>query len=189
MTYRRIFLDGYCYYLTMVTHERNPILIENIELLRESFRYAKTLFSFKIEEIVILPDHIHMIIEVEHAKEYPKIISSIKRYFSKRCNPKFYEDLFQSHSRNRQGYNLVWQKRFYEHTIRDEKDYRTKVQYIHNNPVKHGWVENINDWQYGSYTRRFDHVKRQNQIGTFKHSKYEFNGHDKKFETSIQFKL
>jgi len=165
MTYRRIFLGGYCYYITMVTHTRNPILIENIDLLRKSFSYAKSLFSFRIEAIVILPDHIHMIIEVDHAKDYPKIISSIKRYFSKRCDPKFCEGIYQSKSRMRQGYNVVWQKRFYkrfyEHTIRDEKDYQEKLQYIYNNPVKHGLTDNIYHWKYGSLNfRRFDRVKR-----------------------------
>jgi len=144
--YKRIFLDGYCYYITIVTHQRNPILIQNIGLLRESFRYAKR----SIEAIVILPDHIHMIIHVDTAKEYPKIISSMKRYFSKHCDPKYYADVFQSHHREKYGYKPVWQKRFYEHTIRDEKDYNTILQYIYNNPVKHGYVEKINDWKYCS---------------------------------------
>jgi len=148
--YKRIFLDGYCYYITIVTHQRNPILIENIGLLRESFRYAKRKFSFRIEAIVILPDHIHMIIHVDTAKEYPKIISSMKRYFSKHCDPKYYADMFQSHHREKYGYKPVWQKRFYEHTIRDEKDYNTILQYIYNNPIKHGYVEKINDWKYCS---------------------------------------
>ena len=152
--YRRIFLDGYSYYITIVTYERNPILIENIELLRESFWYAKGLFSFYIDEIVILPDHLHMIIEVDRAKDYPKIISSIKRYFSKNCHPDYYKDIMQSHHRTRVGYLPVWQKRFYEHTIRDEKDWFTKRQYIYNNPIKHGLAETIYDWKYGSFSRR-----------------------------------
>ena len=161
--YKRIFLNGYSYYITIVTYERNPILIENIELLRESFKYAKTLFSFRIEEIVVLPDHLHMIIEVERAKDYPKIISSIKRHFSKNCHSNYYKHILQSHHREKVGYLPVWQKRFYEHTIRDKKDWLTKVQYIHNNPIKHGLVETIHDWQYSSYTRRCDHITRQNQ--------------------------
>ncbi len=148
--YKRFFLNNYRYYITIVTHQRNPILIENIQLLRNSFKYAKSIFSFNIEEIVIMPDHIHMIIYVENAKDYPKIISSIKRYFSKNCEPKFYKDIFQSSNREKYGYKPVWQKRFYEHTIRDEKDYQTKVEYIHNNPVKHGFIDNIYEWKYGS---------------------------------------
>jgi len=148
--YRRLFLHGYSYYITIVTHQRNPILIENIELLRESFKYAKSKFSFRIQAIVVMPDHLHMIIEVINPTEYPKIISSLKRYFSKNCNPTFYKDILQSHHREKMGYLPVWQKRFYEHTTRDEKDFNTKLQYIHNNPLKHSLVENINDWKYCS---------------------------------------
>ena len=124
--YKRIFLDGYSYYITIVTYERNPILLHNIPLLRESFKYAKSKFVFRVDEIVILPDHLHTIITVTDAKEYPKIISSIKRYFSQHCDEKYTKHILQSNSRSKQGYNPVWQKRYYEHTIRDEKDYREK---------------------------------------------------------------
>jgi len=151
--YKRIFLDGYSYYITIVTHERNPILLHNISLLRESFRYAKTKFKFCIDEIVILPDHLHMIITVTDAKEYPKIISSIKRYFSQRCDARFTKHILQSHSRAKQGYNSVWQKRYFEHTIRDEKDYMGKRTYMYHNPVKHGYVQNAESWVYGSFNR------------------------------------
>ncbi len=163
--YKRIFLDGYSYYITIVTYDRNPILIKNITLLRESFKYVKSLFSFEIREIVVMPDHLHIIIDVPTAKEYPKIISSLKRYFSKHCDPKYYQHIVQSHSRESAGYKPIWQKRFYEHTIRDEKDYREKVEYIASNPVKHGYVNTIDDWQYGSYYyRRCDRVTRQEGI-------------------------
>jgi len=108
---------------TVVTYERNPILIDNIELLRESFRHAKTKFDFKIEAIVILPEHFHVIIELDNPHEYPKIIGVIKSNFTKNCNPKFYAHLLQSESRTKQNYKPVWQKRFYEHAIRDEMAY------------------------------------------------------------------
>ena len=60
--YKRLFLAGHSYYFTIVTHRRNPILIDNIEILRESFRESKAYFDYTIDAIVILPDHIHMII-------------------------------------------------------------------------------------------------------------------------------
>jgi len=148
--YKRIFLDGYKYYITIVTYERNPILVENIRLLRESFAYAKSLFDFEIDEIVIMPDHLHMIIDVANAVEYPKIISSMKRYFSKHCEFKYYQHVYQSKSRENAGYMPIWQKRFYEHTIRDENDYHQKVEYIQSNPLKHGYVDTIDDWKFGS---------------------------------------
>jgi len=153
MRYKRLFLDGYDYFITVVTYERNPILIDNIELLRESFRYAKTKFVFDVNAIVILPDHFHMIIKVDRAEEYPKIISTIKRYFSKQCDPKFYEHLMQSQSRSKQNYKPIWQKRFYEHTIRDEKEYKTRLDYIHFNPVKHKYVDTANMWEYSSFKK------------------------------------
>jgi len=81
MNYRRIFADGYSYYITMVTHQRKPILIENIEALRNAFRYSKKRYDYTIDAIVVLPDHLHMVITPKNAKEYPKIITNIKRSF------------------------------------------------------------------------------------------------------------
>lgn len=159
--YKRLFLNGYSYFITFVTYERNPILIDNIELLRQSFKHAKSKFVFDIKAITILPDHVHMIICVPDAKEYPKIMSTIKRYFSQKCDPYFYVNIQQSASREKQGYNPVWQKRFYEHTIRDEKDYLEKIKYIDENAVKHGLTDAIDQWEYCSINyRRCDHVIR-----------------------------
>ena len=151
--YKRIFLDGYSYYITVVTYQRNPVLLENIDLLRESFAYAKTKFVFSLNDIVILPDHFHMIITVPEAKTYPKIISSIKRYFSQRCDTRYTRHILQSHSRTMQGYNPVWQKRYFEHTIRNEKDYLEKCSYMYHNPQKHGYTDNVETWEYGSFNR------------------------------------
>ena len=103
--YKRIFLAGYSYYLTIVTHGRNPILIDNIELLRESFRESKRYFKYRIDAIVVLPDHIHMIITPQVADEYPRIVKSIKYYFSKHC--KLDEELEQSASRYRRNYRPI----------------------------------------------------------------------------------
>ena len=86
--YKRIFQNGQSYFLTMTTYGRNPILIENIELLRKSFWVSKQNYDYTINAIVVLPDHIHMILTLDNAKNYPKIIRSIKQYFSKRCDRK-----------------------------------------------------------------------------------------------------
>ena len=149
--YKRIFLDGYSYYITVVTHQRNPILIDNIELLRESFRVSRRKYRYEIEAIVILPEHFHTIITPQNAKDYPHIIRTIKQYFSKHCEVKYYEHLEQSKSRHKEGYKPIWQKKYYEHTIRDKKDFDEKISYIYNNPIKHGYVEEIKDWKYSSY--------------------------------------
>jgi len=151
--YKRFFIKNHSYYLTVVTHGRNPILIKNIELLRESFADSKRRYSYKIDAIVVLPDHIHMIITPKISTDYPKIIRAIKYHFSKHCSVEEYDFMEQSYSRNRRGYKPIWQKRFYEHTIRDEHDWNKCLNYIYGNPVKHGYVKNIKDWKYSSFRR------------------------------------
>jgi len=151
--YKRIYLENYSYYLTVVTQNRQPILIDNIELLRDSFRRSKRRYNYSIDAIVVLPDHIHMIITPENPKEYSKIITYIKRAFIYGLDEQFKEEskanlTASSHRRQHSG---VWQKRFYEHTIRDERDYAKILDYIYTNPIKHGLVEHLKDWEYSSF--------------------------------------
>jgi putative transposase len=156
MNYRRVFLDGYSYYLTLVTHRREPLLVANIELLRDSFRRSKQRYDYDIDAIVILPDHIHMIIRPKIASEYSKIIRHIKRSFVYGLNEHSKAIAKQSLGEKKyiRGHAGIWQERFYEHTIRDEKDYLEILNYIKYNPVKHGLVEDIEDWEYSSFHRR-----------------------------------
>ena len=151
--YKRIYFEGYSYYLTIVTQNRQPILIDNIELLRESFRRSKKRYDYNIEAIVILPDHIHMIITPKIPNEYSKIITYIKRDFLYQLNNNVKEEAkinLTASTYNRQ-HSGIWQRRFYEHTIRDEKDFLKIFEYMKINPIKHGLVEKINDWEYSSF--------------------------------------
>jgi len=151
--YRRVFEEGYSYFFTVVTYQRNPILIKNIELLRESFRYSKTKFDYTIDAIVVLPEHFHIILTPIYPLEYPKIIQAIKYYFSKHCDSFYYQHLKQSYSRNNERYKPIWQKRYYEHAIRDEKDFNLHLGYIHYNPVKHQLVTKAKEWEFSSFGR------------------------------------
>ena len=151
--YKRLFIDGYSYFITIVTYQRNPILIDNIKLLKESLIYSKKKYQYNIDAIVILPEHLHIIITPKIAKEYSNIIKDIKSYFSKHCEERYYNHLYQSISRIKKGYKAVWQKRFYEHTIRDERDYKTRLDYIHFNPVKHNLANKAKDWEYSSFNK------------------------------------
>ena len=82
--YKRLFLAQYQYiFITIVTHNRNPILIENIETLKESIKKTHFKYNFDIVAIAIMPNHLHMIIKVDNINDYPKIIYSMKYYFSK----------------------------------------------------------------------------------------------------------
>ena len=152
--YKRVYEEGYSYFITMVTHRRQPILIKNIDLLRKSFAYSKQKFDYRIEEIVVLPDHLHMIITPVNVEEYPKIIGMIKSYFSRHVDIEDAIWLQQSASRQKQRYKPVWQRRYYEHVIRNEKDYMKKIVYMQNNPVKHGLAEDILLWEYSSFAKR-----------------------------------
>ena len=149
--YRRLFIENHRYFITIITFQRNPILIDNIKLLRESFIQSKKRYVYDINAIVILPEHLHMIITPKISTEYPMIISSIKSYFSKNCPSKYYQHLEQSLSRENKRYKPIWQKRYYEHTIRDENDMLHHINYIENNPIKHQLVKNKIDWEYSSY--------------------------------------
>jgi len=153
--YKRIYLQNYSYFLTVVTQRREPILIEHIELLRESFKRSKKRYDYKIDAIVVLPDHFHIIMTPEISKEYSKIISFIKRSFvyglDEETKQKFKANL--TASQYKREHSGVWQRRFYEHTIRDEKDLYNHLEYMENNPVKHKLVKNKEDWQYSSFGR------------------------------------
>ena len=151
--YTRIFQDGYSYFITMVTQRREPILIEHIELLRKSFSLSKRRYAYTIDAIIVLPDHLHMIITPENAREYPKIISHIKRSFVYGLNTELKEDAKMMLSRSSYSRKLsgIWQKRFYEHTIRNEKDWLEKINYIKHNAVKHHLADDWSDWKYSSF--------------------------------------
>ena len=154
MNYRRVYTDGYSYYLTLVTHGRKPLLIYNIELLRYAFRLSKNKYEYSIDAIVILPDHLHMIITPKIATEYSLIVSSIKRSFVYGLDKKLKEEakVEISHSKYNRNHSGIWQERFYEHTIRNEKDWVEKMDYIKYNPLKHELVENIDDWEFTSFS-------------------------------------
>ena len=126
------------------------VLFYNIQILRDGFRESKRYYNYNIDAIVILPDHIHMIITPKNVDEYPKIIHAIKYNFSKRYARN--EDIGQSHSRYKRKIQPIWQKRYYEHTIRNEKDYDRCMEYIRINPIKHHYINDDEKWQYSSFS-------------------------------------
>ena len=154
MNYKRIFLEKYSYYLTLVTYRRQPLLVDNIELLRDAFKRSKRKYRYSINAIVILPDHLHMIITPQIATDYPKIIRAIKRSFVYGLDSRIKAEAktVLNTQKYKRGHAGIWQERYYEHTIRDEKDMLEKFTYMKNNPIKHGYIENTQEWQYSSFT-------------------------------------
>ena len=154
--YKRLFIQDYNYiFFTIVTQYRIKILISNIELLREAFKKAMGKYDFEIFAIVVLEEHFHLILKVKNIEEYPKIIYSVKNYFSKKID-KEVEEINKSRlseSQIKRHEKGIWQRRYWEHTIRDEKDLYKHLDYIHYNPIKHGYVEKAKDWKYSSFKK------------------------------------
>ncbi|MDP2178503.1 REP-associated tyrosine transposase [Methylicorpusculum sp.] len=147
MQYRRFYQAGARYFFTVVTENREPLLIENIERLRAAFRLCLTRYPFEIEAIVVLPDHLHTLWRLpEGDASFSKRWMVIKRKFSAGLPSRVVSD-----SKTKKREKGVWQRRFWEHCIRDENDWRRHVDYIHFNPVKHGYVAEPQAWLYSSF--------------------------------------
>ncbi len=154
MQYRRAKIAGATYFFTLVTHRRCPILTtsENIDLLREAFRYVMKQHRFKIDAIVILPEHLHCLWTLpENDADFSTRWRLIKSYFSRKCQVDYQGKM--TLSRKKKGEKAIWQRRFWEHQIRDDRDFINHVEYIHYNPVHHQLVKAPKDWQYSSFHR------------------------------------
>ena len=147
--YKRLFLEQYKYvFITIVTYNRTPLLTENVEILKNSIKKAHSKYNFKIFAICIMPEHLHMIIKLDNIHDYPKIIYSIKYYFSKYTKISKVE---LSESKIKKGEKGIWQRRYWEHTIRDESDLYKHLDYIHFNPIKHNLVKSLKDYKYSTF--------------------------------------
>ncbi|MGK7944792.1 MAG: transposase [Microcystaceae cyanobacterium] len=154
MQYRRAKTPGATYFFTLVTHHRRPIFdeSENIDLLREAFRYVMKQHPLKIDAIAILPDHLHCLWTLpENYADFSTRWRLIKSYFSRKCRVDYQGKM--TLSRAKKGEKAIWQRRFWEHQIRDDQDFVNHVEYIHYNPVHHGLVNAPKDWQYSSFHR------------------------------------
>ena len=150
MHYRRNKQPGACYFFTLVTYQRQPLLTQNnIDRLRLAFKREMQKRPFTIDAIVILPDHLHTLWRLpEQDNNYSLRWSNIKRFFSTDCQQ---SQVIISKSRLNKREKTIWQRRFWEHTIRDEDDWIKHMDYIHYNPVKHGYVESAKEWPYSSF--------------------------------------
>jgi putative transposase len=154
MHYRRATTPGATYFFTVVTHNRQPLFQNNetVALLRQAFHIVKAEPPFIIDAIVVLLVHIHSIWTLpEGDADFSSRWRRIKALFSFRC-PEVYKQQ-RSIARQRKGEQAIWQRRFWEHQIRNETDLSQHIDYIHYNPVKHGLVDAPRDWPYSSFRR------------------------------------
>jgi putative transposase len=143
MDFRRYYVPDALVFITQVVHQREPIFADkaHLDLLRETLRTVQTLHPFKMIGYVFLPDHFHLLIRPTGPSNFSKIMLSLKPNFTKA-----YKDAIHFEGRMR-----FWQKRFWDHVIRDADDLAKHLDYIHYNPVKHGLVTTPELWPHSSF--------------------------------------
>jgi putative transposase len=151
---RRYYSDGSIYFVTTVTYHRLPILDKNAEIFRQSIDLTQKIIPFSIHAWVIMPDHVHMIID-PHDKDLSDIMKKIKMKFA---------GLYRAHQSIRGG--RIWQHRFWDHVIRNQNDLNRCIDYIHYNPVKHGIVINLDDFPFSSFHEYLNAGYYQNDWGS-----------------------
>ena len=158
--YRRVRLEGGVFFFTVVTHERRPILTTDlgIECLRKAWHDTDSTMPFEVEAVCVLPDHLHTVWTLPDGDdEYPARWRKLKGIFSREYRARGGADDKVGASRRRRREVAVWQRRYWEHRIRDVDDFRRHVDYTHFNPVKHGCVTSVSDWPFSSF---HDHVRK-----------------------------
>lgn len=139
---------GGTYFFTVNLAERNKtLLVDEIDILRATINRVKQNHPFKLDAMVVLPEHLHALMTLpkndnDFATRWMLIKSGFSRQLPKR------ERI--NDSRQAKGERGIWQRRYWEHLIRDERDFSQHVDYIHYNPVKHGHVAAAVDWPYST---------------------------------------
>ena len=154
MRYRRLFQPGASYFFTLVTHERSPIFRDAaaVELYRRAVHKVQAARPFSLEAEVILPDHVHLLVTLpEEDADFPTRVRLIKTAFTRSIHRHRQSHDDRSDSRIAKGEQGVWQRRYWEHMIRDERDFQAHLDYIHINLVKHGLVAAASDWPHSTF--------------------------------------
>jgi putative transposase len=149
--YRPPNIEGGTFFFTVVLADRSSaLLVQHIECLRQVYRVVRSRLPFATDAICILPDHLHAIWTLPNGDaDFASRWSQIKAGFSREVPA----DQLKSRSQVRRRETGIWQRRFWEHAIRDDTDFERHVDYIHFNPVKHGYVTRVGDWPYSSFHR------------------------------------
>jgi putative transposase len=152
--YRRSQVAGGCYFFTLALADRGAtLLFDHADLLRESIRTVRARQPFQIEAMVVMPDHLHCIWTLpDKDADYSTRWNLIKGAFS----PGIEAGERRRESRVARRERGIWQRRFWEHAIRDEDDFNNHVAYIHINPVKHRHVARAIDWPHSSIHRHIE---------------------------------
>lgn len=154
--YRRLYVPGGTYFFTIVTHDRLPILTSDSarSFLRCAWKEEKQRRPFETVAICLLPDHFYFIISLpENDDNFSVRIKNIKSKFTRLYLKHGGVEAPITRSKIKKKERGVWQRRFWEHCIRNDEDFTNHLDYIHYNPVKHGLVTKPDLWPYSSFHR------------------------------------
>lgn len=154
--YRRSHAAGATYFFTVVTHQRRRFLCDDDvrRALRDAVEMVRVVQPFVIDAWVLMPDHLHAIWTLpENEADFGVRWGKIKRHVSQQCGERLHQSWRLSDSKIKQHESSLWQRRFWEHQIRDEADFVRCMDYVYFNPVKHGLVERVADWPYSTFHR------------------------------------
>jgi putative transposase len=154
--YRRTFLAGGTFFFTLVTQRRREIFADALarQCLGKAIRAVQAQRPFEVTAIVLLPNHLHCIwILPDNDDDYSSRWACLKRYFVNSWTAAGGREAIISDARRQRHERGIWQKRFWEHRIRNQADMVRHVNYIHYNPVKHGLVRCPHAWPHSSFPR------------------------------------
>jgi putative transposase len=154
MSHYRRATTGTSFFFTLVSHRRRPILCDPPirKALRDAIEAVREFKPFLIDGWVLMPDHLHCIwtLPVDDT-DFSQRWSQIKHRVSHACGALY--RMQQSAARSRRGDSTIWQRRFIEHRIRNDVDMERHLDYIHFNPVKHGYAAHAHAWPYSTFGR------------------------------------
>jgi len=164
--YRRNYVPGGTYFFTLVTFQRRKYFdtSKKLDLLHGKIRQVQRNKPFELLAYCLLPDHIHLLIELpEEESNFSIRMREIKRLTTLGMKRVTFENV-----------DRIWQDKYWEHTIRDEKDLQTHFDYIHYNPIKHGLMETYDGWKWSSFRYYFDRdVKDYEMIDPDRFNNYQ----------------
>jgi putative transposase len=147
--YRRHYFPNSCVFVTVITNKRIPLFLhkENSEIFFNTLSKVEQLYPFKLYAYVLMLDHFHWIIRLlDDSQDFSKIVHSFKRNFT----------INYKEANHIESPIAIWQKRFWDHIIRDEQDLQNHLDYIHWNPVKHKIVSSPSEYEFSSFREFVD---------------------------------
>jgi len=154
--YRRANVPGGTFFFTVVSWRRRPVLCnQDIRAsLREAITHVRAIHPVTVEAMVLLPDHLHCVWTLPAGDaNFAVRWAMIKRYVTRHCGRHSPATACTSASRKARNEGLIWQRRYWEHQVRDQQDMDRCIDYLHWNPVKHNYVRAVVDWPFSSFHR------------------------------------